>query len=68
MNARIEAGKHFGVQHWSNLKHAAMRLAMEHIRYSEGDINESLIHRIAARWTLGDAISFYSHRQDLWFN
>ena len=68
MNERIDAGKYFQVDKWSNLKHAAMRLAMDHIRYAGRDIDGKLIHRIATRWTLGDAISFYSSHQTLWFN
>lgn len=64
--AKIRAGKHFGIHHWTKLRHAALRLAMAESEPLPEHRDTRKIGRILRRFRVAEAFAFYSERPDLW--
>lgn len=65
-NAKIRAGKHFEIHHWTKLRHTALRLAMAETEVIPERRDTRKISRILRRFRVGEASAFYSQRPDLW--
>lgn len=63
---KIRAGKHFGIHHWTKLRHAALRLALAENEVMPECRDTRKIRRILRRFRAGEAFSFYVQRPDLW--
>jgi hypothetical protein len=59
INDKISAGKHFGFENWHWMKKAAFDLAMDEMSQMDSYWDTDKLHKIATKWNLGDAISFY---------
>lgn len=68
MQDAIKAGKHFKVEEWSALKHAAMNRLLEESEINPEYWDVQMINKICKRFKLGNAFAFYSHNRDLWFS
>jgi hypothetical protein len=67
MNDAIKAGKHFGIDQWSKLKHAALRLAMAEMQVSAPYRDDQKIKAICERFRVGTALAFYASKQELFW-
>ena len=67
MNDAIKAGKYFGIDQWSKLKHAALRLAMAEMQVSAPYRNDEKIQAISKRFRVGTALSFYAGKPELFW-
>lgn len=67
MNDAIKAGKHFGIDKWSRLKHAALRLAMAKMQVSAPYRDTEKIQAIRQRYQVGAALAFYASRPELFW-
>ena len=65
MNDKIKAGKHFGIENWSKLKHAAFRLALLELSVKPDYQDKALIEKLARRFSFGRAFAFYSQNKEL---
>ena len=62
--ARLNAGKHFGIENWSRLKHAAFRLALLELAVPQEYWDKALIERLIKRFKIGSAFAFYSQNRE----
>ncbi len=67
MNEAIKAGKHFGIDQWSKLKHAALRLAMAEMQVSAPYRDAGKIQAICQRFRIGNALAFYASKPELFW-
>lgn len=67
MNEKIKAAKHFQIQNFSNLKRAALRLALGEMQMLEERRDEEKLARICKRFKIGDAFAFYSQNPSLYW-
>jgi len=67
MTESIKAAKHFEVEKWSRLKHAAMTLLMQETEMDSSFWDLNLIQKISKRFQLGTAFAFYSRNPKLWY-
>jgi hypothetical protein len=65
MNDKIKAGKHFGIESWSKLRHAAFRLALLELNIKPEYQDKALIERLSKRFKIGNAFAFYSQNREL---
>jgi len=65
MNDKIKAGKHFGIENWSKLKHAAFRLALLELAVPQEYLDKALIEKLSKRFKIGNAFAFYSQNKEL---
>jgi hypothetical protein len=61
----IQAGKHFKIDQWARLKHAAFRLAMAEHEPRPEHRDTQKIKRIIARFKLGAPVAFYLQNPEL---
>ncbi len=65
MNEAIKAGKHFGIDRWSRLKHAALRLAMAEMQVTAPYRDAEKIKALCQRFNIGAALAFYAGKPEL---
>lgn len=65
MTDQIKAGKHFGIDKWSKLKHAAMRLVMQEHECLPEYRDQEKINAISERFKLGSPLAYYLHNKDM---
>jgi hypothetical protein len=67
MSDVIKAGKHFGIDAWPRLKHAALRLAMAEMQASVPYRDDQKIQAICQRFRIGNALAFYASKPELFW-
>ena len=65
MKTNIEAGKHFGIDTWSKLRHAAFRLALQELAVDPVHQDVELIRKLSKRFKIGAAFAFYSQNKEM---
>lgn len=61
----IKAGKHWKIDQWPRLKHAALALALQETQPRPEHRDAAKIHRIVTRWNIAGAFAFYSQHPEL---
>jgi hypothetical protein len=67
MNDSIKTGKHFRIDSWSRLKHAALRLAMAEMQVSAPYRDAEKIQAICQRFRVGTALAYYAGKPELFW-
>ena len=65
---RIKAARALGVDNLRPLQHAALRLVMLETSKHPECWDTAKVSRIAARFRIGKAVSYYWHRPEMWFS
>ena len=67
-NEKIKTGRHFKIDEWPRIKHAALALALQEIQPCRECWDQKKINKILNRWKIREAFAFYSRQPEDFFN